>query len=484
MGRLTPRRNRKGFWWVLAAVGISILWAPAPGAAQTFVQVNEDGFGEPGNDYVWSMTLFDNGTKECLYVGTSRYVSEQIMGFIGMETELGSPGEWEWANALRAQIWRLCLSEADESGWEKVYQSGVSETEEGFFPNQSGFRKMIVHENKLYALSGAGWVESRLLVRSQSGDVDDWEEMVTAADMGNNGRAMEVHKGSLYLGGAFGSPRGGSKSSAVLWRLTSEDTWEEVADFTDWGAAPNVGIGSLRSFNGSLYVGTENMETGYQVWRTDEPEAKESGWTKLVDYGGGDMYNLSAATMEVFEDRLYVASQFLPIGAADGRMEMRMPLKGFELIRIDKSDRCELIVGDVHPYGWEAPMDRIRFPKSRYTGGFSNRLNSYGWSMLAFGDVLFLGTFDNSNMLASLLPSDFAEATSLIRGERKLGADLWVSRTGVDWEPVFIDGLGDEGNYGLRNLVGVDGTLFMGTANAYTGGEVWAFDPGVLLAPR
>lgn len=54
------------------------------------------------------------------------------------------------------------------------------------------------------------------------------------------------------------------------------------------------------------------------------------------------------------------------------------------------------------------------------------------------------------------------------------GFNLYVSRDGLDFEPVFLDGLDNRYNYGGRILyVDSEDDLYIGTANPYQGLEVW-----------
>ncbi|MBM3290110.1 MAG: hypothetical protein FJY92_08170 [Candidatus Hydrogenedentes bacterium] len=53
------------------------------------------------------------------------------------------------------------------------------------------------------------------------------------------------------------------------------------------------------------------------------------------------------------------------------------------------------------------------------------------------------------------------------------GADLWRSPDGIHWSPVFLNGLGDTYNFGVRTLTSVAGDLYLGVANPWDGLEIW-----------
>ena len=56
------------------------------------------------------------------------------------------------------------------------------------------------------------------------------------------------------------------------------------------------------------------------------------------------------------------------------------------------------------------------------------------------------------------------------------GFDLYVSEDGVNFEPVTVNGLGNEENYGGRVLLPTQYGLFVCTANPFGGAQVWRLD--------
>ena len=56
------------------------------------------------------------------------------------------------------------------------------------------------------------------------------------------------------------------------------------------------------------------------------------------------------------------------------------------------------------------------------------------------------------------------------------GFDLFVSEDGVNFEPVTVNGLGNEENYGGRVLLPTQYGLFVCTANPFGGAQVWRLD--------
>jgi len=521
---------------------------PIPGYDRDdFTRIAEGGFGDPMNNYAWSMTYF-NGD---LYVGTGRNITYMVgqalkrAGIIPEEFEFpyithpgGDIGSLERAEDMRGEIWRY-----HHGWWERVYQSAVVDVSanfplpEGtmFSPREPGFRQMVVFEGAIYAASGGGagpFSTGSLLLKSTDGTT--WKQVITPPEMGSDSRSMAVHNGKLYVGGG---PRG----TATVWGsdqpLTVDDppspppyNWELVADFT-LGDPANSGVLSLESFNGYLYAGTQNVVSGYEVFRSDaqSPNHPSLGaWTLIVENGAGDMMNKWGSTMVVFKDRLYVGSSSLPFTADPPGLA---PPKGFELIRIDIDDSWELIIGDYFPRDPHPDDPGFRLPRSGWPGGFGNFLNFYCWSLEEDNGVLYLGTFDASSFLRFLPIAELVELPELqdfiafIEDQREqivaaleqviglleelgvdedyiesferllaafqsepidweevwqvltfyfTGADLWKTEDGIRWQPVTLNGFNNPDNYGLRNMLHVN-PLFIGTANPFAGLEILKF---------
>ena len=321
-----------------------------------FVRIAEAGFGDPMNNYAFSMAEF----KGDVYVGTARnFVCRILEGILEVMSEAptgsgallpqsepsditcagGEPWSQEHAQDMCAEIWRYHGGQ-----WKRVYQSVPVNVSgwpgfppEGWVAKEPGFRSMTTFTDKrgqeaIYAASGVSLIPGRLLLKSTNGST--WDEVVTPLVMGSDSRSMAVHNGKLYVAPAL------FQASATIWATddpaTSGDgsNWQKVADFTAEEPGTDVAVVSMASFNGYLYAGTQNDESGFQVWRSNaqspgHPELNQ--WTKIVDYGAGDMSNTRALTMKVFKGSLYVGSSMFPLSPDEPYI---LPPKGCELIRI------------------------------------------------------------------------------------------------------------------------------------------------------
>jgi len=513
---------------------------------EDFFRTARFGFDDPQNNYAFSMARF----KGDIYVGTNHNFICQL--FQALQDAGAFPPEYEFttftcpdgeswseerAEDMCAEIWRY----RDET-WERVYRSepvfipgyyglpGLP-PEGGWAAKEPGFRNMITFTDKwgetaCYAASGVSIIPGRLLLKSTDGI--NWEPVVTPFEMGSDSRSMAVHNGRLYVGPNI------YEENASVWTTDDPSTtgdgsnWQKVADFTFEGPGTNAAVVSMESLHGYLYVGTQNDETGFEVWRSNakSPAHPSMGnWTQIIEYGAGDMANTRALSMEVFKNKLYVGSSMFPLS---GEEPYILPPKGFEVFRINADDSWEMLVGDF--YAWNPPPGdgSLRIPLSGWPGGFANIFNLYCWSLQSHGNVLYLGSFDIGSFFQFLpveelieMPEfeDFVEAVednkedilfgleeaiaeleeaglddTFIEPLRQLaelldeetidwlavwelitdwyvGADLWKTQDGIVWQPITLSGFENPGNYGFRTME--TGSLFVGTANPFEGCEVW-----------
>jgi len=505
-----------------------------------FEKIAEGGFGDPMNNYAWAMGYF----KGDLYVGVGRNSTWGVIKGMGLPSEITDiiyeeitvptmdPTEWEqFANDMRGEIWRY-----HDGAWERVYQASVfwAPAQQRWLTSEVGFRGPMVTftdkwgEEAIYAARAGAIPPMHVILKSTDGTT--WERVITPLQTFGTPRAMAVHNGKLYVGGGEAGPSGGGP---FIWATDDPSTtsynWTKVADFSAVGPGTNTAIGALASFNGYLYAGVDNPQTGFQVFRSDDqlPDEPVLGdWTQIVDYGAGDMHNWRAACMDVLDNWLYVGSLSFP-GVGGDDPGFMLP-KGFEIIRIDTSDNWELVVGDYFPRVPAPGVIIPRSPISGWPGGFGNFFNWYCWSMQTHEDVLYIGSFDASFFLRfipigelidleltegqqeaiiaalqeviELLEDQGVDEYYIEAYERLLeafwppeepvdwdevwqvlldyfsGADMWKTENGIIWQPVTLNGFGNPDNYGFRNMVAVN-PLFVGTANPVGGLEIWQAPP-------
>jgi len=442
------------------------------------------GVDDSANSYAWGIAHY----KNALYVGTNRHhlwgISQGMSQLLPWDlpfdlTDSGPPGptnqvpgEEEWANELAGRIYRY-----QNGVWERVHTAEILEGElpivfppqdppiEGYYPESYGYRTLGVFDGQIYAIGVGTWIPnmpiSRIL-RSDTGDADDWEDVTGIIDQTVNPRGLVEWRGHLYVNASIPGATATGSGAAVVYRFTgnSPDYWEAVSH-PGFDNPDNAEIYYLEVFSDCLYASTVNYNTGFEVWKTcGGSDSRGSGllWSNVIRDGFGDSWNQYGMTMESFGDYLYIGTA-VGIGIV---LKDNQPVgtRASDIIRIDAHDNAELIMGAYiardPPPGWP----RFRRPRSRLPAGFGNPFNVYIWHLTAYDGVLYAGTLD-------------------LIGK---GADLWKSYNGIRWWPVTLHGFGNENNIGLRRIVPVPGLgLVIGTANGQTGDprggfEVWVGD--------
>ena len=418
------------------------------------------------NNYCWSMSELD----DYIYVGTGRNIILVILqtyfgNNLNIPTSIYAPNQDN-----KAEIWRHKKDCPDS--WEKVF--AVEDEREYGFRYMVNFRPFDGNP-ALYAASAATQGHMQVY-KSVNGVV--WKSVLSdvkpdSTITGTSSRAMVVHKGKLYLA-AIDETGLGPKTLLYSSKDPEFFPWElETPEGTDPNKNPQGGISNMAVFNKRIYVATSTA-TGVQVWRTNKEEPEVDDWTLVVGNGFGDEDNVYSLSMGIFKNRLYVSgTKELPLAWAIPR--------GCDIVRIDKYDNYEVLVGPNSVSGiWS---------------GFCNPFNVYAWQIQEYEGELFISTFDDATNMQLILELLLANRENiplpqlivdilieiyeivvelLNRFKYPLGFNLYVSKNGLDFDSVFLDGLDNRYNYGGRILfVDRDNDLYIGTANPYQGLEVW-----------
>jgi hypothetical protein len=449
-------------------------YACAAGPKLQFQSVAQPGFDADGQarlaDSAWSMRYFqaDGADTGYVYVGTDNNI-------IGLSLSALRPHE-QVLPVQPPQI-RRYRPDLGPDTWEVVLD--YKDHEQPPYLNE-GFRSMAVYKAQndgvTYLYAGTMAAHSPTVWRSATGEPDNWELAFTFPDDPANNigsvRGMVVHDdGLLYVST---TPRGDILPGGIgqIWVTDGGNFTPVVTD--GFGNPHNTGITKLASFNGCLYAGTYNSHTGFEVWKlrcTSDPQAPPQ---QVIGGGAGHHYNETVLSMYVFKDQLYVGTG-IPLGF---NPETRHGPRGCEMLRVNPDDSWKLLVGP-----------QYEDPLSEYGPGFGWSMNVYCWYMAEHEDYLYLGTWDMSRTIAWLgedaekvaipfrpllnylvaRPQDWASP---------MGGDLYRTADGTHWEPVFLDGLGNPDNHGVRTLESTPMGLFVGTENPFTRLEVWLLPPG------
>jgi hypothetical protein len=453
----------------IAAIACSIVLAahmraqtpPAGGrtaaALPGLAQINQDGFGDPYNSIAWSMLWF----KDKLYVGTYRgssciHAVQWNKRYPPLDSDIVcTPNPLDLP--LQAEIWRY----TPETGvWERVYQAPripIPGRIGKYVGRDIGYRDMIVFREPdgTDAIYVSGVTAQVLypdlppprLLRSTDGETFTAVPQLPGTVLGSTGaegfRSITVFNDRLYvtLGGFWGD---GRLLEAANPRL-GNNAFRYVTP-------PGMRVFSVTPFNGQLYVGSTDVINGYSVLRTAGTGPAPYQFTPVVTgaahHPGNDAQKPhSVISMAVFDGRLYAGTD----GAID-------------VIRVNPDDSWDLIVGVFR----DTP-NGLRTPPHTLGAQFAWPYNILTWRMAVHDDVLFISTYDRSSFL-----KDAPEGAVL---RPYMGAKLYATKNGVHFTsvaPNFLDG--DFLNYGIRTMLSTPIGFFIGTANDWTGAEVWRLD--------
>jgi len=428
------------------------------------------------NSYAWSMTELGS----YLYVGTSR----NMISSISIPYNLGTatPPSLVTGSDNNAEIWRY--KKDGSCPWERVFKAKPSD-------KIFGFRAMITHTSRnRSAIYAASMGENVQVFKSTDGI--NWIKINTSNVVGTSSRAFASFNGKLYMA-TLDEGIGGTTPYLYESRDPEFEPFKLVINTNSKCFRPNDnpsgGIDDLQVFNNRLYVSIATSN-GAEVWRSNSCNPKTNDWILVADKGFGDSANLNVMSSGVFKNHLYIAvTKRLPLS-------LFIPLS-FDLIRIDKNDCWEVIVGG-KPLVPSCPTTGRRTKSlSGFDSGFNSFFNVYGWQIKEFKGNLVITTYDSSTNIKTFIDAlsynkeahikqwGYDNYSKLINSYKQIykllckykypkGFDIYTSKDGCHFSPVILDGLDDPNNYGGRTLyVTCENQLYLGTANPFHGTEVW-----------
>ena len=427
------------------------------------------------NNYAWSMAEMG----DYIYVGTCRNMFTSMLS-LAKRPLLGQVQTTGLDN--NAEIWRY--KKDGTQGWQRVFKTHP-------YDKSFGFRAMTVHESKYSTALYAATIGERVYIY-KSIDGVTWKKLRTPQVVGGSSRSFASLNGRLYVS-TLQEGIGGKNSYLYSSADPEFEPFKLVMDphhpYFQKDKNPMGGIDALEVFNHKLYLGVSG-ENGAEVWRSMEGQPAMNKWIKVGDAGFGDGMNQEIMSMGTFKNHLYVAlTKKFPLA-------FFAPL-GFDLVRFDRCDCWELIVGGrpmkpTHPKTGERTTSL-----SGFKSGFNSPFNVYGWQLLAYQDKLILTTFDDSVNMKLMRDVFIQRKEGLIQriGQEKYqqlvclygeiicllekyqypkGFDLYVSKDGIHFRPEVLSGLNNPYSYGGRTLlVSQEDELYVGTANPYEGCDVY-----------
>ncbi len=427
------------------------------------------------NSYAWSMAELG----DYIYVGTCR---NMLLNALSLNNSSNVSSSLETGLDNNAEIWRY--KKDGTCSWQRVFKANPED-------HSYGFRVMITHQSEYScAIYAATIGEKAYLFKSTDGVC--WEKLYTPELVGRSSRALASFNGRLYVA-TLEEGIGGEAPHLYSSRDPEFEPFESVIDMNHpsfiSSQNPVGGIDNLQVFNNQLYVGIET-ENGAEIWRSTNSNPQMNDWVLIADKGFGDVMNRNVMSSGVFKNHLYIAvTKVLPLS-------LFAPL-GFDLIRIDRDDNWEVVVGGT-PLIPSSPSTGIRNEGiSGFNSGFNNFFNVYGWQIKEYQGHLIITTYDGSINIRTMYnvflknKEQYIENIGLdnylkiMKSYSKIlyllskysysqGFDIYKSKDGGCFEPVNLNGLYNPYNYGGRTLhVSCENELYLGTANPYYGCEVW-----------
>src|SRR5262245_21872085 len=343
-------------------------------------------------------------------------------------------------------------------------------------PGYDSIRHFVNFEGQLYATVGQSFIPGT--ATTGGGAVLRWNGTQTPAPCTTSclwfetvgtldgiGADITVHNGRIFVGTwTTGSP----DSVAGLWKsplvprkgLSAKHTalWKKVWSVTDYEPdrviAATYATGALASFDGALYWGTMHV-----------PWNATAVWVGTYGVPQGEQATLDAAintfrTAALFRGRSFGPQRRRHIDLLYGEAQLPVWRPATETApgHWEKTDNNM-------PAGHRVPLYGL--------SGFSNPYNNYVWSMEVWNNRLWVGTMDWSHTAeqgaeaifeAQLKPLPIEVA--LFFAPQTFGGDLFFfqdSRSPAVSES--SNGVGNNTNYGIRNMVAANKSLFIGTAN-------------------
>lgn len=439
------------------------------------------------NNYAWSMAELG----DYIYVGTGRNIVYSVIasGVIG---DIEPPKEFTPEKVdMNGEIWRY--KKDGSKHWELVYKAPKDK-------GVMGFRFMIKFttecgEEGLYA--GAASYLGKIYIAKFT-ECSGWKLLDTGITVGNSTRSMVIQNGKLYMSVIYDNVDGKEELPFIYESADPEkDVWKLVTGHGEKGKNPSGAVIIMEVFNNRVYAGVGSSQ-GFEIWKTKGETPENNNWELVVDKGAGDALNEIPLSMGTFGDYLYVGTAlYFGILSVDPNIGYVYP-KGFDIIRIDKNNNWQLVVGGQARKPTK-PTKGSRTPAmSGIPSGFGFITNGYCWQIQEFKGELYVGTWDWSVLILPIYKAiiesngktilDIIDNTTIkfIFKNPKLvvllvlllypllGFDLYKTKDGKCWETISLNGFCNCENYGVRKLFkSQDGKLYLGIANPFSGCQVF-----------
>ncbi|MEM2122117.1 MAG: CFI-box-CTERM domain-containing protein [Candidatus Bathyarchaeia archaeon] len=218
-------------------------------------------------------------------------------------------------------------------------------------------------------------------------------------------------------------------------------------------------------FNGSIYVGVDNEDTGAEVWRSSDGGT----WSRVGDGGFGDPDNAYLWDLESSQTELYASvSTSSPPNVA--RIFGYTAEVGWSQIGPDGLGDSNNTAAFL--YSWNSLL--LAFTFNVYSGS-----EIWAWNGTAWSQCMSDGIDGNPGNIVSFPLGEFKGHLYMTTLNWVNGTGLWRTIDGVNWMMANEYGFGNENNTYVSDMIEYKGYLYAVTSNVGSGAEVWRSSDGL-----
>lgn len=274
--------------------------------------------------------------------------------------------------------------------------------------------------------------------------------------------ALQVFGGQMYA-------TTWNDSGSQVWRTSDGKTWSQFTPSTPFTTTI---IYDAKPFGSYLYIGTY-LDAGGEIWRTNG-----TTWERVATDGLGDANNLVCAAFAEYSNALYVAVANLTTGV--------------EIWRSTSGNSGSWTQVNTDGFGGGAAWDVIVMDVysgylyvgiARSTGGSGSRAELWRTNNGTTWNPVFTDGLGDANNTHVAALAEFDGNLYLSFRNTVTGGQVWRSSNGTTWNPVFTNGLGVTGNTRPYGLYAFENSLYLVFSNYGSGAQIWRSADGTTWNP-
>ena len=271
---------------------------------------------------------------------------------------------------------------------------------------------------------------------------------------------LTVFNGYLYASTGRGN-------AAQIWRSPNGVNWMRVVN-AGFGDPNNMNFTTMAEYNGQIYIGATKQDSEAQIWRSSIGDGNLANWTKVAT----STNPASVTGFAVFNGGLYAAIQ----SEVDAPVQIWRSYGGnggldWTAVITNEFGSTTTLAGGLAEFGGYL-----------YAGAGNTVDGAQLWRTndgATWTQAITPGFGDPSNQTVEMV-FVFQNQLYVSVNNTATGIEIWRTADGSLWEQANLDGFGDSNNSGTNRsnaTAEFKGHLYVGTANAVTGGELWSM-PG------